>query len=234
MMIVRTVLPVDLRSRWLRALGILLCVIIGLCSGNAAWRSVVVVIALLVTVSSCSSQPTESDGPALDTSHQVAGAIVRVSIGDSTYDLRIAEMAPRSDAGGDPPPCVRKIKGSQYDLNWTAAAHAADGSVDAQVSISTASGRVLTVQNDSQHCRRLNDYPFELVPSDTQIVLGAGVAGEHPNILRVTVNGASHTVRLWRTCTEADYEATAAATPRCADDPLNFDPLSVYAVRLRT
>lgn len=156
---------------------------------------------------------------------------MRVLVGGSTYDLGISEMAPRTDAGGDPPSCVRRIVGSQYDLNWRAVKHPGDGSGDVRVSISTADGVNVTVGRDQRSCVKMQNYPLELAPSGMQIVLGAGVARANLSQLKISVNGTTRVVKLCRTCTQVDY--LASARPQCADDPLNFDPHGAFGLSIR-
>lgn len=190
------------------------------------------VIAGLAAAPSCSRSASEArnmGATTVDESQQIAGAVVRVHIGQATFDLSILEMAPISDAGGEPPQCIVKTNGAQFDLNWSRSKGDSGHSGPAHLTIATPSGTSLIVEKTTNGCEPLQDASFELVPHGTQLVLGAAINGQRPTSLVVTANGVSRTVRLWPTCTEADYTSTGVTRPACAPDPLNYDAQTVYS-----
>lgn len=199
---------------------------------SVAPRMVAVSIAAMSAVTAEILLTGCSDSSAIGVqSHQVAGAAVRVSVGGSTYDLDIEEMAPQSDGGANPPSCVTRVSGTQYDLNWSPVRSGNSTSRAARVSIRTADGTPLTVNTTQGSCTALRDYPFALISTGYQLVLAASVRGAHQDRLTVSVDGVSRVVTLRPTCTQADYEAQSQ--PPCADDPPQFGSPGQYIVRIR-
>ena len=196
-------------------------------------RYLLAIIAISV-LQSCASSTTQPRG-VTDHNRQVAGGVLRVFVGRTALDLRIARMSPRSDAGGEPPSCLSRAGSVQFGLNWQAVrARAAAPRV--AITLASASGSPLTIGATGSGCAVADHYVFDAMPAGSQLVLSGALPSTDDNVsaLRVTIDGVSATVPLAPTCSAA--QLSKAYTERrhpCADDPMTFDPANGYSATLR-